>query len=219
VCTPAWEGYPPGRDEPGLEAYPRLVKEITLAWGTHECTRLLDRLLYDNRGGDRRGFTLNAYNDLIALRRAANAVLDTIEQDLAEEAKVRSAFATASAELAVAGDAGGFDRSPLVRDLESQLDGDLRAAASPPSALEQEHPALARMLAREWGNAALSVRLCEMLARGGDGTHALSSEAAEDIALLRHMAERLAKLNGLELFTDAPDRVDAMLAESSASKP
>ena len=58
---------------------------------------MLERLLYDNRGAQRKGFTLNAYNDLIALRRAADAVLDTIEQDLAEEAKVRSAFASASA--------------------------------------------------------------------------------------------------------------------------
>ena len=94
----AWDGFPPGRDDPGLEAYPRLIKEITLSWGTHEGRRLLERLLYDNRGSQRKGFTLNAYNDLIALRRAADAVLETIEQDLAEEAQVRSAFANASAD-------------------------------------------------------------------------------------------------------------------------
>ncbi len=194
VCAPSWEGFPPGRDDPGLEAHPRLVREVMLAWGTHECARLLDRLLYDNRGSERRGFALNAYNDLIALRRAAGAVLDTIEQDLTEEAKVRSAFASASADASDATGAPANARtakSPLVSDLESQLEGDLRTNPAPQSTIEREHPALAGMLAREWGNAAMSARLCDMLARGGDGTHALSKEAAEEIELLRKMAERL----------------------------
>ena len=204
VRAPAWDGYPPDADEPGLEAYPRLVKEITLAWGTHECRRLLDRLLYDNRNGDRKGFTLNAYNDLIALRRAADAVIDTIEQDLAEEAKLRTAFASAEAEAVPDDEAPRPDRSPLVRDLESQLDNDLRASTQPASALEREHPALAGMLAREWGNAALSARLCEMLARGGDGAHGLSKEASDELALLRSMAERLSTVNGIALPGEEP---------------
>ena len=195
VATPAWDGFPPGRDDPGLEAYPRLIKEITLSWGTHEGRRLLERLLYDNRGSQRRGFTLNAYNDLIALRRAADAVLETIEQDLAEEARVRSAFANASADVDAS--AGVSPPAPLVSDLESQLESDLRVDVAPQSALEREHPALAGMIAREWGNAALSARLCDMLARGGDSTHALSKEAAEEMELLRRMAERLAAANGI----------------------
>lgn len=202
ACTPTWDGFPPGRDDPGLEAYPRLIKEITLAWGTHECQRLLERLLYDNRGSQRKGFTLNAYNDLIALRRAADAVLDTIERDLAEEAKVRSVFASASADLAGASPDPAKTRSaksPLVSDLESQLDSDLRVDVAPQSAIEREHPALAGMLAREWGNAAMSARLCDMLARGGDGTHALSKEASEEMELLRKMAERLSAANGIAL--------------------
>jgi hypothetical protein len=200
VRTPAWEGFPPGREEPGLEAYPRLVKEITLTWGTHECARLLDRLLYDTRNGDRKGFTLNAYNDLIALRRAADAILATIEQDLTEEARVRSAFDSATAAVESEPDAlAHTDRSPLVQDLESQLEGDLRGHGGLRSAIEREHPALAGMLAREWGNAALSARLCEMLARGGDGMHPLSREAAEELALLRTMAERLSASTGVPI--------------------
>lgn len=208
VCAPAWEGFPPGREDPGLEAYPRLVKEITLAWGTPECPHLLDRLLYDNRGSERKGFTLNAYNDLIALRRAADAVLRSIDEDLAEEAKVRSAFASASAdidaELAVSVTAR-TSRSPLVSDLESQLDDDLRADATPQSAVEREHPALAGMLAREWGNAAMSARLCEMLVRSGADTPALSKEASEEIELLRQMAERLCTTNGVTSSKGKPD--------------
>ncbi len=201
VCTPEWEGFPPGRDDPGLEAYPRLIKEITLAWGTHECRRLLERLLYDNRGAQRKGFTLNAYNDLIALRRAADAVLDSIEKDAAQEAKA-SESPTLDAVIAVRERPRGSASSALVSDLESQLESDLRADAAPQSAIEREHPALAGMIAREWGNAAMSARLCDMLARGGDSTHALSAEASEEIDLLRALAERLSAKNGIVLADD-----------------
>lgn len=201
VCAPAWDTYPPDRSEPGLEAYPRIVRELTLAWGTHECRRLLDRLLYDNRGGGRRGFTMNAYNDLIALRRAADSVLQTIEQDFAEEAKVRDCYARAANDalsdpLALPGIAAA---SPLVRDLETQCDADLLARSGTESALEQEHPALAATLAREWGNAGMAGRLCEMLARHRDGAAPLSNEAAEDVEMLRAMAQRLAEANGVTL--------------------
>ncbi|GIK87610.1 MAG: hypothetical protein BroJett026_30910 [Betaproteobacteria bacterium] len=192
VRTPSWEQYPPDRSEPGLEAYPRIVRELTLSWGTHECRRLLDRLLYDTRNGERRGFTINAYNDLIALRRAADAVLDTIEQDLAEESRVREAFAQAAMDAANDDTAHGPPaRSPLVGDLEQVLDDDLRDGAGK-SALEHEHPALAEALVREWGNAALAGRLHEMLARGRDGHAPLSAESRDDVELLRSMAERLA---------------------------
>jgi len=129
VCPPTWERYPPDRREPGLEAYPRIVRELTLAWGTHECRRLLDRLLYDNRSGERRGFTLSAYNDLMALRRAAGAVLDTIEQDLVEESKVRGAYAHAQVEVEASDEPPlAPDAAPLVCELECQLDADLAAA-------------------------------------------------------------------------------------------
>jgi len=194
VRAPGWDRYPPDRGEPGLEAYPRLVRAITASWGTHECRRLLDRLLYDNRGGVRRGFTLNAYNDLIALRRAAHSVLETIESDLALEARQR-ALTTPSA-VATPGEVSANDEiaspSPLLQDLHDQLEGDLApAAAAAASALEREHPAFTGLLVREWGNAALAGRLCEMLARGGDGAPPLSAEVAEELELLRCMAERL----------------------------
>ena len=201
VCTPEWEGFPPGRDDPGLEAYPRLIKEITLAWGTHECGRLLERLLYDNRGAQRKGFTLNAYNDLIALRRAADAVLDSIQKDAAQEATASEGSAL-DAVIAARATPRGAASSALVSDLESQLESDLRADAVPQSAIEREHPALAGMIAREWGNAAMSARLCDMLARGGDSTHALSPEASEEIELLRALAERLSARNGIVLAND-----------------
>jgi len=198
VRSPNWERYPSGRGEPGLEAYPRLVRAITATWGTHECRRMLDRLLYDNRGGARRGFTLNAYNDLIALRRAAHSVLDTIEADLALEARQRTP--TTPSTVATPGEVSANDEiespSPLIQDLRDQLERDLEPAVAASSALEREHPAFIGVLAREWGNAALAGRLCEMLARGGDGAPPLSPEVAEELELLRRMAERLGKSTG-----------------------
>lgn len=198
VRAPSWERYPPDRGEPGLEAYPRLVRAITATWGTAECRRLLDRLLYDNRGGARRGFTLNAYNDLIALRRAAHSVLEMIEADLAPEAGQRAA--TAPSAVAVPGEASANDDivspSPMIRELQDQLEGDLAPAATDKSALEREHPGFAGVLVREWGNAALAGRLCEMLARGGDGAPPLSAEVAEELELLRCMAGRLGESPG-----------------------
>ena len=201
VRAPGWDRYPPDRGEPGLEAYPRLVKAITASWGTHECRRLLDRLLHDNRGGVRRGFTLNAYNDLIALRRAAQSVLETIESDLALE--VRQRALTAPSAVVAPGEVSANDEiaspSPLIQDLHDQLERELAPAAAGVSALEREHPAFTGVLVREWGNAALAGRLCEMLARGGDGARSLSAEAAEELELLRCMAERLGKTTGIPI--------------------
>jgi hypothetical protein len=205
--TPEWGDYPPDVSEPGLEAFPRLIKEISLCWGTHECRRLLDRLLHDNRNGRRRGFTLNAYNDLLALRRLSDELLTTIEADFAEEAKLRSAFANATANLEPgeqflgAESRGGnaeFGTSPderpaLATELVSQLEDDLRSGGDTRSALEIEHPALAGMLAREWGNSALAARLCTILVQGAESsTQPLSPQAAADLETLGLVAAELA---------------------------
>jgi hypothetical protein len=202
VRAPSWDRYPPDRGEPGLEAYPRIVRELTQTWGTHECRRLLDRLLYDNRRGGRRGFTMNAYNDLIALRRAAGVVLERIERDYAAESRVRGVHRQAGPE-ADAGDepVQPTATSPLVRDLVSQLDADLTEPDDARSALEQDQPALVDALAREWGNAALASRLGEMLSRGTAGVQ-LTGQAREEVELLRSMAQRRAEVNRITLAAD-----------------
>jgi hypothetical protein len=146
---------------------------------------------------------MNAYNDLIALRRAAGDVLDTIEQDFAEETKVRDAYARVAADESLASlPLEPVGASPLVRDLESQLDADLREPGEAKSALEREHPAFADALSREWGNAALAGRLCDMLARGTGGGTPLSPEAKDDVDLLRAMARRLAEANRFTLAVE-----------------
>lgn len=197
VRAPSWEHYPPGREEAGLEAYPRLVRTITATWGTHECSRLLERLLCDNRGGSRRGFTLNAYNDLVALRRAAQSVIETIDADLALEAARPAPTSPLAAPGAVSANDACASPSPLLRELTDQLDADLAPASTSASAAERGHPASAGALAREWGNAALAGRICEMLARGGDGAAPLTPETAEELALLERLAERVDPRTGL----------------------
>jgi hypothetical protein len=207
--APEWDAYPPTATEPGLEAFPRLIKEITLCWGTHECSRLLDRLLFDNRSGQRVGFSLNAYNDLVALRALSDTVVTTIEADFAEEAAVRSAFHAATARLGTSEEREtsrvSGAQSPArtgtgawLSELESQLEDDLRRGADSRSPLEAEHPALAGMLAREWGNSALAERLCEILALGADAAHPLSREAAADLATLKLIAGDLAGTFGAD---------------------
>lgn len=196
--APDWNRYPPAAAEPGLEAFPRLIKEITLSWGTHDCSRLLDRLLYDNRNGRRHGFSLNAYNDLLALRALSNELVSTIEADFTEEAALRDAFAAASAQIATpnpspeeAAATPGACGSGALAELESQLEDDLRKGGETRSPLELEHPALAGMLTREWGNSAVAARLCEILAHGVDPARPLSGEAAEDLATLKRVARDL----------------------------
>jgi hypothetical protein len=199
VRMPQWHHFPPGREDPGLEAYPRLIKQITLVWGTHECCRLLDGLLYDNRGSRRVGFALNAYQDLIALRRAAQAVLLSID---AEAAASVPAAAHAPASPSAIPTEHTAPAAPLVQELVSQLDGDLSRALPAHSVIEREHPALAGMLQREWGNAAVRARIDEMLARGGDGVLTLSPEARAELEVVRSLAVRIGDDASR---TDAPD--------------
>ncbi|MBA3504811.1 MAG: hypothetical protein H0T80_03410 [Betaproteobacteria bacterium] len=97
--TPQWDRYP--RNEPGdqgLEAFPRVIKQLGQLWGTPDAQRFLDGLLYDNRNGRRMGFSLAAYNDILTLRQLSEVVLADIDADLIEEQRVRIAFAAAAKE-------------------------------------------------------------------------------------------------------------------------
>lgn len=185
VRAPLWEAFPPRRREPGLEAYPRLLAEITRAWGTHECKRILDRLLHDNRGGQRRGFTMNAYSDLIALRRATEAVLASIDGAGAVGGTARPALRPVPTGPA------STPGAPLLDELVSELDTDLRRNVPAQSVLEAEHPALAGMLQREWGKLALRSRLEDMLERGSKATGSLSDAARDDLRVVSELIGRL----------------------------
>jgi hypothetical protein len=58
----------PGPGAAGLEAYPRILAELTRLWGTPECPKYLDDLIFDRRGGCRVGFDPPAYREVMLLR-------------------------------------------------------------------------------------------------------------------------------------------------------
>ena len=64
--VPPWEEQRAGvqRD---LEQYPRVVEKVQRLWGMPTCKAFLESLIYDDRGGDRQGFMLAAYDDIIFL--------------------------------------------------------------------------------------------------------------------------------------------------------
>jgi hypothetical protein len=59
---------------PGLEAYPHVVEALMHHWGTRDCRSYLGRLLADNRGGSRGGFSAQALDDILMLAGILNAV-------------------------------------------------------------------------------------------------------------------------------------------------
>ncbi len=54
--------------EPGLEAYPHVMAELTRLWPGDGALPYLDELLRDCRNGSRTGFNLPAYNEIVLLR-------------------------------------------------------------------------------------------------------------------------------------------------------
>jgi hypothetical protein len=51
-----------------LESLPHIMSRLTACWGSRECLDYLDRLLEDNRGGQRLGFSLPVVRDILLLR-------------------------------------------------------------------------------------------------------------------------------------------------------
>ena len=56
-----------------LEDYPHVVAQITATWGTRTGRDYLDRLLHDNRGGQRTGFPLEVVEEILLLQHVADS--------------------------------------------------------------------------------------------------------------------------------------------------
>ncbi|WP_300454733.1 hypothetical protein [Accumulibacter sp.] len=52
---------------PAIRQLPHIAREISRTWDSTECLDYLNKLLRDNRGGERRGFTLSAVRELLFL--------------------------------------------------------------------------------------------------------------------------------------------------------
>lgn len=85
----SWERYEEDKGERSIEEFPHVMKQIMDAWPTDGLVGFLEELLLDNREGNRLGFDLPAYQDLLflaniayqvrALRSSERAVLEPLE--------------------------------------------------------------------------------------------------------------------------------------------
>lgn len=84
--VPSWSQQ---KTEPtrNLEDYPRVMERICGAWGGKDIKPLLNSLLFDDRGGSRAGFKLEAYADLLLLLDIVEALV-SIEVEIAERREI-----------------------------------------------------------------------------------------------------------------------------------
>lgn len=80
--VPSWNRQLAEASKP-LEAYPQVMTKVQRLWGLPSCRAFLESLLYDDRGGNRQGFMLTAYSDIIFLLEVidAQAGLNTDEEE------------------------------------------------------------------------------------------------------------------------------------------
>lgn len=68
VALPTWEGANARSNElSGLEHFPHLLARITARWKEPDCLNYLQELIQDNRNGERGGFHLEAFRELLML--------------------------------------------------------------------------------------------------------------------------------------------------------
>jgi hypothetical protein len=84
--VPSWSQQ---KTEPvrNLEDYPRVMDRICGAWGGKDIKPLLNSLLFDDRGGSRAGFKLEAYADLLLLLDIVEALVN-IEVEIADRREI-----------------------------------------------------------------------------------------------------------------------------------
>jgi hypothetical protein len=85
-----------GGADGGLEAFPPVMRLVTMLWGTHECRDLLARLARDRSEGRRLGLSRAAYVDIGTLAQLLDELLATLDSDRTEETRVRDAWQRAS---------------------------------------------------------------------------------------------------------------------------
>lgn len=74
VAIADWTDFEPAKEPDlenstlSLESLPHIMERLTAFWGSTDCLNYLDKLLADNRGGQRHGFTLPLVRDILLLR-------------------------------------------------------------------------------------------------------------------------------------------------------
>jgi hypothetical protein len=66
LVTPTWQNSAEANGA-DLQSFAHVIERITQLWPTAACQSYLKSLLYDDRGGERQGFSMNTYADLLFL--------------------------------------------------------------------------------------------------------------------------------------------------------
>ena len=77
LVTPTWENATED-DSPDLQSFAHVIERITQLWPGTACQNYIKGLLYDDRGGERQGFSMNTYTDLLFL-------IELLDGDMAED--------------------------------------------------------------------------------------------------------------------------------------
>lgn len=95
AAAPSWDALHTEQHKQ-LEDYPQLIGKVQRLWGLPTCRSFLESLLYDDRGGVRQGFMINAYRDILLLIEVIDGLAQMkVEEDHARELARREATLSA----------------------------------------------------------------------------------------------------------------------------
>jgi hypothetical protein len=185
--TPHWEQQA-GRVDEGLAAFPRLVGLIRKGWPHAEALGAIENLLYDNRGGQRVGFSLPAFRDLLLLH-------SILEEHLIEMANVRDGRAADDTDAPVPPPhlAKVWATAPVpvaeAPALALELDTSLLSDSPESSALEKGLPVVAEAIVHRWGKPGVADYLTNLIALSKDDRNSdVSTEMMGELLMLQDVA-------------------------------
>ncbi|GBL45376.1 hypothetical protein SFMTTN_1183 [Sulfuriferula multivorans] len=92
LVAPQWQNSPESEaDSVGILSFPHVLECTARLWPTSACRTYLEGLLYDNRGGERMGFSHQTYQDLVFLIGLLEHELELVQAPGAQEAQPESA--------------------------------------------------------------------------------------------------------------------------------
>lgn len=186
--TPQWEQQT-GRTDEGLAAFPHLIGQIRRDWPRSDALAFIESLLYDNRGGERIGFSLPAFRDLLLLHSLLEEYLIEAAargKDDGEETPVRDVPQPPAHLAKVWASAPGPAEK---REPKLELDVSLLSDSPDCSALERGLPVVADAIVSRWGKPGAADYLTNLIALSKDDRNSdVSSEMMGELLMLQDVA-------------------------------
>ncbi|MHB1173771.1 MAG: type IV pilus assembly protein FimV [Sulfuriferula sp.] len=92
LAAPLWQdSVENGVDAVGILSFPHVLASTASLWPTNDCRTYLEGLLYDDRGGEREGFSHHTYQDLLFLIGLLEYELELVQAPEAGESKQKLA--------------------------------------------------------------------------------------------------------------------------------